>query len=259
MHPIPAKRRAFQALVEIVAALRGPEGCPWDIEQTHQTLTRFAIEEAHELAEAIDKGDREHIKEELGDLLLQVVLHAEIAKQAGTFTLEDIIEGICNKMVRRHPHVFSDASAKSSEEVLEQWSKIKALEKPKGSKGFDLPPALPALMAAQKIGEKTRKMNFDFINLKEVLKKVHEEIEEFEEAAQSGDQKEMAAELGDIFFSVAQLARFFGADAEQVARQANQRFERRFVKMQELAQDNFIQLSATKKEHLWQAAKKATQ
>ena len=265
----PTERRAFGALVEIVKDLRGPNGCPWDKEQTHKTLTRFAIEEAHELAEAIDHGDTSHTIEELGDLLLQVVLHAEIGRQEGSFTLEDVIEGICDKMVRRHPHVFGDVNLGSSEAVLTQWTEIKAKEKEaknKTDKGegkaretsFELPPNMPALMMSQEIGEKTRKVNFDFSDLKEAFSKVKEEVLEMEKAIAANNKAEMMHELGDIFFSASQVARFFGGDAEQVARLSNQRFEKRFFKMKELATGDFKSLPAAEKERLWQAAKKAT-
>lgn len=258
MNPVPSQRRVFGALVEIVKALRGPNGCPWDKEQTHQTLTRFAIEEAHELGEAIDKNDLSHIKEELGDLLLQVVLHSEIARQDGTFTIEDVIEGICDKMVRRHPHVFGDVALNTTDQVMVQWNDIKAREKQPAKDGFGLPPQLPALMMSQKIGEKTRKVDFDFSDIEQSFSKVKEEVTEFENAMKTNDKSQMHHELGDIFFSAAQVARFFGADAEQLARQANQRFERRFFKMKELAGDKFEKLSAAEKERLWQAAKQAT-
>lgn len=262
MNPIPLERRDFSALVEIVKALRGPTGCPWDKEQTHRTLTRYAIEEAHELAEAIDAGDRREMIEELGDLLLQVVLHAEIARQAGEFDIADVIESISDKMVRRHPHVFGDVEAKTSEQVLKNWAEIKAEEKAKlgkavDSESFGLPPDLPALMMSQKIGEKTRKVGFDFPNLQSAFTKVKEEVAEFEAAAVAKDVGEMEHELGDILFAAAQVARFFNADAEQTLRKSNRRFEKRYFEMQKRAPSDFASLPAEEKERLWQAAKKA--
>lgn len=262
MNPIPSQRRDFSALVEIVKSLRGPTGCPWDKEQTHETLTRYAIEEAHELAEAIDNGRRDEIVEELGDLLLQVVLHAEIGRQAGQFDIGDVIQSISDKMVRRHPHVFGDVQADTSEQVLRNWAEIKAEEKAKKgvskpADSFGLPPELPALMASQKIGEKTRKVNFDFADLAQAFSKVKEEVAEFEQAAAGKDAAEMEHELGDIFFAAAQVARFFNADAEQVARKSNRRFEKRFFEMQKLAKSEFANLPQEEKERLWQAAKKA--
>jgi tetrapyrrole methylase family protein/MazG family protein len=260
MNPIPSERRDFRALVEIVKALRGPTGCPWDKEQTHKTLTRYAIEEAHELAEAIDAGDQKHMIEELGDLLLQVVLHAEIGRQAGNFEIGDVIESISDKMVRRHPHVFGDVDAKTSAQVLQNWEQIKKQEKASSGatvQGFGLPPDLPALMTSQKIGEKTRKANFDFADLKAAFSKVQEEISEFEQACEGQDFGEMEHELGDILFAVAQVARFFNADAEQALRKSNRRFENRYFEMQKMAKSEFAGLSAEEKERLWQAAKKA--
>ncbi len=254
MNPIPDDRRKIHALVQIVEVLRGPKGCPWDKEQTHQTLTRFAIEEAHELAEAIDKNDVPHMVEELGDLLLQVVLHAEIGRQAGQFQLADVIEGICDKMVRRHPHVFGNADLKTSEQVVDHWGKIKAQEKKPKRDGFGLPPELPSLLASQKIGEKTRKADFDWPEAGQVLEKLQEEITEFSEAKNPAAWEH---ELGDILFTAAQLARFIGADAEQTLRKANQRFEKRFFKMKELAKKDFEKLSASEKDQLWQQAKKS--
>lgn len=250
---------SFQTLVEVVEKLRGPNGCPWDKEQTHQTLTRFAIEEAHELAEAIDSGNLNHIKEELGDLLLQVVLHSEIARQDGSFTLKDVIEEISEKMVRRHPHVFGENRLSSSEEVKKQWTKIKSEERQKPQDSFNLPAGVPALLAAQKIGEKTKQFDFDFADLNQSFEKVKEELQELEEAIKSNDKGHIEHELGDLFFSASQLARFVSLDAEQVARKANQRFERRFFKMQKLAEGDFVTLPASEKERLWKAAKKATE
>ncbi len=152
----PNNLRDFAGLVKVVEHLRGPEGCPWDKEQSHETLTRFAIEEAFELGEAIDSGDQKAIRDELGDLLLQVVLHSEIARQEGRFDVNDVIQNISEKMVRRHPHVFADVKVNTSEEVLSNWTEIKAKEK--GHKDpFDIPKALPSLLRAHKIGEKTKK------------------------------------------------------------------------------------------------------
>jgi tetrapyrrole methylase family protein/MazG family protein len=257
MNPIPTQRRDFSALVEIIKALRGPTGCPWDKEQTHQTLTRYAIEEAHELAEAIDQNDEKAMIDELGDLLLQVVLHAEIGRQAGRFDIADVIQSINDKMIRRHPHVFGDVEAKTSAQVLGNWEKMKAKEKPPKTDGFGLPPELPALMTSQKIGEKTRKVNFDFADLAAAFGKVREEVAEFEAAAKTQDLDEMEHELGDILFATAQVARFFNADAEQSLRKSNQRFEKRYFEMQKMAKSEFASLPAEEKERLWQAAKKA--
>lgn len=270
----PKDLRSFESLMKVVEHLRGPEGCPWDKEQTQQTLTRFAIEEAHELADAIDSGDRSAVVEELGDLLLQVVLHAEIGRQAGQFQIEDVIAAISEKMVRRHPHVFADVKVNSSQEVLKNWAEIKAEEKaaekaPKSTTGspFDIPKGMPALLRSQKIGEKTRKIHFDWSQAEEVWEKVEEEIAELKDAFQNrGSARDpqrlerVESELGDVLFSLAQLARHLELDSEQALRKTNQRFERRFALMQNLvaqAGRDWNTLSPEERESFWQKAKAA--
>ena len=256
----PENLRDFKSLVEVVKSLRGPDGCPWDKEQTHQTLTQFAIEEAHELAEAIDQANRDDIVEELGDLLLQVVLNAEIGRQNGSFDIHDVIESINKKMIRRHPHVFSDTKVTGTEEVWQNWDKIKAQEKKK-PKGFNIPPHLPALIYSQKIGIKSEKMNFDWANVSDVIAKVEEELSELKEAISQKTIHDQQEELGDLLFSVVQVARHLQFDAEQALRKTNQKFERRFQHMQLLAEQqglNFAKLSQAKLEELWLAAKKQT-
>jgi tetrapyrrole methylase family protein/MazG family protein len=255
--------RDFKTLLEVVERLRGPDGCPWDKEQTHKSLTRFALEEAFELAEAIDQGQDAEMIEELGDLLLQVVLHSEIARQEKRFDVGDVVASISEKMIRRHPHVFGDQSVKNSEEVLKNWSEIKAREKAAKPKprGFDVPEALPALVRAQKIGEKTRRQNFDWASPKEVMLKVEEELNEVKEAIQGGSREEVESEIGDLLFSVAQLARHLNCDPEQTLRRCNRRFEKRFFKMRELAEAegvDFETLPAPQLESLWTRAKKLT-
>ncbi len=264
----PAQPEKFESLLEVVRALRGPQGCPWDKEQTHQTLTQYAIEEAYELAEALDSGKQAHIIEELGDLLFQVVLHSEIARQENAFEISDVIARITSKMVSRHPHVFGSTKVKNSGEVLENWQKIKDAEKKSqqhsdsadGSafKGFDIPAQLPALIRSQKIGSKTKKMNFDWERVEDVVAKVDEELQELKEALKSGTSNDQQAELGDLLFSVTQLARHLNFDAEQALRMTNSRFENRFIKMQEIAhhmKKDFMQLSATELNQLWEQAK----
>ena len=264
----PSELDKFESLLEIVQSLRGPDGCPWDKEQTHRSLTPFAIEEAHELAEAIEQGTTKDVIGELGDLLLQVVLHAEIARQDGSFNINDVIRSISEKMVRRHPHVFSDVSAQTSSEVLDNWSKIKAQEKKEKSDGpkaaptrFDVPVNLPALARAHKIGDKTKRLRFDWSNATDVLKKVDEEVSELKaEITPKPDAKALEHELGDVLFSVAQLARHLGLEAEQCLRTANSRFENRFFKMKEsIAQSgrDYDKLSTDELEEEWQKTKLA--
>ena len=262
----PRDLERFESLLEVVKALRGPDGCPWDKEQTHRTLTPFAIEEAHELAEAIETGDEREMVGELGDLLLQVVLHAEIGRQAGRFEIKDVVRAISEKMVSRHPHVFGGETAATSDEVLANWSKIKAAEKAKKAKKsepemrFDVPLSLPALLRSQKIGDKTKRLRFDWSSPKEVLSKVEEELGELkaEMAPTSPDKAKLEHEIGDLLFSVAQLARHLGLEAEQCLRTANSRFETRYFTMrQEIEKSGraYDSLSLEELEASWQAVK----
>lgn len=271
MPKAPENLREFSSLVKVVEFLRGDEGCPWDKEQTHQSLTRFAIEEAYELSEAIDRGDNKEMCEELGDLLLQVVLHAEIARQDKRFDVFDVIQVLNEKMVRRHPHVFGDVRVKNSNEVLTNWTEIKAAEKGKAKHPhtFDIPVELPSLIRAQKIGEKTEKTGFDWPSLLAVWDKVKEEYGELETElhalsdAESTDDshatlERIRSELGDAFFSLTQLARHLHIDAEQASRKANQRFEDRYKKMRELVEadgKDWTSLESDVKEQYWQKAK----
>jgi tetrapyrrole methylase family protein/MazG family protein len=261
MPKAPENLKEFKGLLKVVEFLRGPDGCPWDKEQTHQTLTRYAIEEAFELSEAIDSGDDNAIRDELGDVLLQVVLHAEIARQDGRFDIFDVIQNICEKMVRRHPHVFGDTKAKDSDEVLQNWAEIKAKEKGQTKAqpfSFDIPHALPALLRSQKIGEKTKKADFDWQDAAHCWPKINEEIAELDQAVKSGKTSDIESELGDVLFSVAQLARHLGVDSEQALRKTNLRFENRFQRMQELVAADGLkwsELAADRREFYWKKAK----
>jgi len=264
MQTPPKETHRFESLLEIVKALRGPEGCPWDKEQTHRSLVRFAIEEAHELAEAIEAQKTPAIIEELGDVLLQVALHAEIASQEpireNRFTIEDVLRSINEKMIRRHPHVFASAKAESAKDVLENWEILKAQEKKdkKTEERFDIPVSLSALLRAQKIGEKTKKASFDWPDVQGVLAKVEEELAELKEAIQKKGTLEQESELGDLLFSVVQLARHLDIDAEQALRTTNQRFENRFFTMLRLIKtDGYSanELQTAELERYWQKAK----
>ncbi len=261
MPKAPENLREFAGLVKVVELLRGPDGCPWDKEQTHASLTRFAIEEAHELAEAIDSGDMSDIQDELGDVLLQVVLHSEIARQSKRFDIYDVIQSIGEKMVRRHPHVFAGVKVETSGEVLKNWAEIKAGEKGQSATAplsFDIPQGLPSLLRSQKIGEKTKKVAFDWENATECWPKIKEEIAELEVAMKSGKKEEIESELGDVLFSLAQLARHLQLDSEQALRKTNTRFETRFRRMQELVLkdgNDWATLTAEVKEKYWKKAK----
>jgi len=255
----------FQTLVEIVARLRGPDGCPWDKEQTQKTLTQYAIEEAYELVEAIESQDTNEIKEELGDFLFQVVLQAQVASDEKQFSLLDVIKILNEKMIRRHPHVFGDDGAKTTTEVWKNWEKLKAQEqqekaaKPKPV--FSYPRQMPALQAAQKIGGKTKRLKFDWSQASEVMEKVEEEITELKQemAKTKPDPQHLEHEIGDVLFSVAQLARHLNLEPEQCLRSANRRFEDRYnevLKLSGRSLEDFPQVSLDEKEKLWQQAKK---
>lgn len=261
----PVQTREFSSLKYITECLRGEEGCPWDREQTHESLTRFAIEEAFELAEAIESGNVEDLKGELGDVLFQVLLHSEIAKQEGHFQIEDVIQTLNEKMIRRHPHVFSDTKVKDSSEVLKNWSEIKSQENLQKKKTdlFSTPKGLPSLLEAFKIGEKTRGFAFDWLESGEVMNKVDEELMELKEAitlpkATDQDIDFIEHEIGDLLFSVAQFARHLKVDPEQALRKANQRFRKRFQTMMDIQKcsvEEFKNLSSEVKETLWSKAK----
>ncbi len=268
MAKIPSNLRQIESLVEIVSSLRGPDGCPWDKEQTHESLTQYAIEETHELVEALeiptsDSSKDSKIKEELGDVLFQVILHSQLASERGAFDLTDVIAAISEKLVRRHPHVFGNVKVADSAEVIQNWEAIKKQEKTlegetAGAYSLNVPP-LPALQRAFKIGKRTEKLKFDWENVEGVLVKVQEEYEELREALDEGVTAEIEHELGDVLFSLAQLGRHLEMEPEQVLRKANTRFETRFAKMIEFATAEGKDWSALKleeKEAFWQKAKK---
>lgn len=226
--------KSFDELVEIMAKLRSEAGCPWDRKQTHETLKPYLIEESHEVLEAIDKKDPAHLSEELGDLFLQVLFHAQIAKEKGDFSIEDVLKGLADKLTQRHPHVFGGEKAESAEEVLKNWEKNKLKEK-KGKRLSYLegvPPSLPALMRAQKIQKKASRAGFDWESREGVILKFEEEWKEFEEALTHNAPEAVEEELGDLFFTLVNLARFVKADSEQVLRSATEKFILRFQAME---------------------------
>ena len=225
----------FEELVAIMKRLRGPGGCPWDAEQTHESLTRYLLEETYEVIEAIDTGSPELLKEELGDLLLQPVFHAAIAEEAGSFTIDDIIQTLCEKLVRRHPHVFGDLQIADSAAQIENWEQIKKAEKgvERASALSGVPPHLPALLKAHKITEKAARVGFDWEHVDQVMAKVLEELHEFEEAMCSGDNEHMEAELGDLLFAIVNLGRFLSINPEEALRKTISRFQTRFQHVEE--------------------------
>lgn len=250
----------FQTLVDTFAKLRGPEGCPWDKKQTHQTLKPYLLEEAYELLEAIDRADDESMKSELGDVLLQVMLHSQISKERKSFDIYDVINTLNEKMLRRHPHVFAGLKVTSSEQVMANWEMIKQQEGFTELNPFkDIPLTLPALQRSAKIGQKSIRYNFDWSNVEEVLSKVDEELAELREAiALNKEKREVELELGDILFTLAQVGRRLEIDPEQALRATNKKFEVRFLKMRQLCLEDgldFSQLSTQQLELYWVRAK----
>ena len=257
------ENRTIDSLLDIMARLRNPNGgCPWDLEQNFATIAPYTIEEAYEVAEAIARGNMGELRDELGDLLLQVVFHAQMAKEAGDFTFEDVVQAVCDKMIRRHPHVFAEAEIKTAEAQTESWETIKAAErKSKQSDRIlaDVPAALPALMRAQKLQKRAARVGFDWPDTRGVIAKIREELDEVEEAIASGDNAHTEAELGDLLFAVTNLARFVGADAESALRGTNAKFTRRFEYIEDAlaAQGRAVKdASLDEMEALWNAAKK---
>jgi MazG family protein len=223
----------FQKLCEIVAKLRAPGGCPWDREQTHESLLPAIIEEAYEVTEAAHVKDDAHFCEELGDLLLLVVMHAEIARETGRFNIDQIIRGVADKLVRRHPHVFGTSDARDSGAVLKQWEAIKREEKKADSHYLaSLPKALPALKRAQKAQSKAARVNFDWADLRDVVAKVEEEVREMKEAIASRDPARMEDEIGDALFAVVNLARKCKIDAESALQGGTDKFVTRFNQLE---------------------------
>lgn len=257
----PSPGEAFERLVTILDRLRDPGGCPWDREQTFDSLRPFLVEETAEALEALDARDFSHLAEELGDIALQIVFQARLAREIGAFDVVDVLARINEKMIRRHPHVFGSATASTAAEVLDRWDELKAAEgkSPPGPLG-KLPPDLSALVKAQKTGEKAAKLGFDWPDLAGVWAKAREEMAELEQAAlgaEPGDTR-MAEELGDLLFTLTNLARHLGIDADQALNRATQKFRRRFeVLVADMQQTGLAlqELGAEEKEAAWQRAK----
>ena len=245
----------LERLIEIIDILRSENGCKWDREQTHATLRKNMLEEAYEAVDAIDDNDMKHLQEELGDVLLQVVLHAQIAKESKTFDIEDVAKQISDKLVHRHPHVFGDVKVDSTQEILDNWEKLKKEEKPHRTSIMDgISRAQAALMSAPKISKKAVNVGFEWPNEDSLYDCVLSEIKEFKEA-KTQDEKE--DELGDILFAVVNLARWNKIDAEQALLRANKKFISRFRTMEKLADKNLESLSLEEWDKLWKQAKKS--
>lgn len=250
--PTERATNGLRRLVAIMARLRDPErGCPWDREQDFASIAPYTIEEAYEVADAIARGDLADLKDELGDLLLQVVFHARMAEEAGAFDLADVAEAICAKMERRHPHIFGDTTAKTAEAVLANWEAIKAAEKPRASVLDDVPLALPALTRAEKLQKRAARTGFDWPDAAGPRAKIAEELAELDAA---GDDDARADELGDLLFAVVNLARHLRIDPEAALRKANAKFEARFRAIE--SAPGFADLDPDAKEALWQAVKR---
>jgi tetrapyrrole methylase family protein/MazG family protein len=253
---------SLEAFLEVVAALRAPDGCPWDREQTHLSLRTNLIEEAYEALAAMDEEDAAHMAEEFGDLLLQIVLNAQIASEEGEFSMADVIQGIYDKIIRRHPHVFGDVKVDGVQGVLKNWEKLKAGERA-GSKDpgrgllDSIPVALPALSQAQEIQDRAARVGFDWPEVEGVLDKIAEEIREVRAAR---DEQELSDELGDLFFALVNLTRWKKIDAEAALRATSQRFRNRFAYIERAARKKgrkLSEMSLEEMEALWQAAKRA--
>ena len=268
---------AFREFVSVIKALRTPgTGCPWDLEQNHLTLRPYLIEEAYEVIDAIDRGEDRAVQEELGDLLLQVVLHAQVAEDRDAFSIREVIQGITEKMVRRHPHVFGSVQVSGSAEVLRNWAQIKAAEEQPAGKPAQpgllsrVPESMPALLRAEKLGEKAARVHFDRGSIVAILGDVRRELAELEEQlhAESPQQPRTTADelrarlehgLGDLFFSLCQLARRLGLAAEGSLRASNRRFVERFQRMEQQAPRLLQELDQEELEAEWRNAKKAEQ
>lgn len=268
--------REFERLVAIMATLRGPNGCPWDKEQTYKDINPYMLEEVHEVMESVDAGDMEGLKEELGDLLLHIVFHAQMAAEDGSFGIYDVIRGICDKLVHRHPHVFAGARVKDSAHVIKRWEAIKKAEKGKKSVLDGVPQCLPALLKAYRLGEKAGRIGFDWQDADGILDKLQEEVRELQQAAskvyrspsplpspsldklgtqQGGDIED---EYGDLLFTLANIGRFLKINPEEALRKSTNKFMRRFRRMEVLAEKKGMDIDTLSPEEwdkLWENAK----
>lgn len=248
-------------LIDIMKILRSKEGCPWDQEQTHESLKRYLIEETYEYLEAVDQNDKEHMCEELGDVLLQVVFHSQIAEENGDFSIEEVIDGVCDKMINRHPHVFGDVTAETSNEVLKNWEEIK--KKEKGTKDQtsvlqSVPMNLPALMRSYKVQQKAAQVGFDWDDTSYVFDKIREEIDELEAEYKKSDKEAMEDELGDVLFSIVNLSRFLKVHPELSLSHSTNKFIKRFEYIEKRAKELgkiINEMTFSEMDELWEEAK----
>lgn len=252
------KYKNLEELIDVVAKLRAPDGCPWDREQTHTSLRPNMLEEAYEAVDAIDENDMAHLREELGDVLLQVLLHSQIASESNEFTLDDVAKELKEKLIHRHPHVFGTAKINNADDVLKTWDKLKSEEKTERKSAMDgVSRSQAALISAQKISKRAVKTGFEWPNEESLYDCVMSEIEEFKEAEIEKDKNHMEEEMGDILFAIVNLARWNKIDAEQALLKANKKFEKRFRKMEDLATKPLNDYSFEEFDNLWKQAKKS--
>lgn len=253
----PKDLRKFETLVKIIAILRAPEGCPWDRQQTHKTLRGNLLSESYEVLEALDQGEPAKLCEELGDLLLQIVLHAQIAKDDGDFTIDDVIESIATKIINRHPHVFGSGQAKDAEEVMHNWEALKRDEREEGTSMLaGVPKDMPALGYAYEIQRRVARVGFDWEDAKDIIDKLVEEVQEYHQAE---SPEEKSDEYGDLLFTLVNVARREGVDPEAALREANRKFYKRFSRMEKLCRErdlSFDKLSFDEQNELWEEAKR---
>jgi tetrapyrrole methylase family protein/MazG family protein len=248
----------FKKLVEIIARLRSPDGCPWDKKQTHASLREFLLEECYEVLDALDENDSLKLRQELGDLLLQIILHAQIASEKGEFELAEVLQEINAKLIRRHPHIFGTVQVKNAEEVVQNWEAIKKGERQAEASILDsVPRQMPALAYSQDIQRRAAQTGFDWENIDGVIDKLAEEVREFKNAR---NQEEKFEEFGDMFFTLVNVSRRMGVDPETALRQANRKFYQRFSYMEKLCRERGLdlnKLSLDEQNKLWEEAKKA--
>ncbi len=250
-----------QDLVEIMRALRAPDGCPWDAQQTHESIKKNLIEETYEVIEAINKDDKELLCEELGDLLMQVVFHAQMESEAGVFDFDDVSDGVCKKLIERHPHVFGNIQINGVDDVLTNWDAIKRKtkkQKTTTSSMLSVPRELPALMRATKLQKKAADVGFDWSEISGAIEKLEEEIAELKAAIANNDGANMKEELGDVLFSAVNVSRFIKTDAEEALTDASDKFLSRFTKVEQLANERNIDMKSVgidELDKLWNEAK----
>ena len=252
-------KKSFEDLVELSKFLRSPEGCPWDREQTLNTLRTFILEEAHEVIQAIEMNDIEELKEELGDLLYEILFASQICNEEGKFTVEDVVNQLYYKLVRRHPHVFGEDKAKDAEEAVKRWHGEKLKEKTRKRNLLQIPRSLPALLRAQRVGDKASQVGFDWEKTQDVIKKVKEELGELQKVIQTNEQNLIEKEWGDLIFSLVNLARFLKIDAEVSAHKAIDVFIERFQRIEEKAKErdkSLSELTLKEMDELWEEVKR---